>query len=156
MPVVTTRPIRLGDKVRLRTLGKEGVVTALSKEEAEIQVGNLRVRVELYDLDLVGGKIEEKPKTEAGARGEYKAASPGVELPLRGMAADEALEALDRYLDQAYMAGLPYVRLVHGKGTGKLRDAVRRALKSHPLVKRFEAGGPSEGGDGVTVAFLQN
>jgi DNA mismatch repair protein MutS2 len=70
------------------------------------------------------------------------------------MAVDEALEALENYLDRAYMAGLPYVRLVHGKGTGKLREAVRRELKGHPHVARFEPGGPSEGGDGVTIAHL--
>jgi DNA mismatch repair protein MutS2 len=70
------------------------------------------------------------------------------------MTVDEALERLDSYLDRAFVAGLPYVRIVHGKGTGKLRDAVRRELKGHPHIQRFEAGGISEGGDGVTVAFL--
>ena len=81
-------------------------------------------------------------------------ASPGVELPLRGLTVDEALERLDSYLDQAFMAGLPYVRIVHGKGTGKLRDAVRRELKGHSHIQRFEKGGIGEGGDGVTVAFM--
>ena len=75
---------------------------------------------------------------------------------MRGMAVDEALEALDRYLDRAFMARLPYVRIVHGKGTGKLRAAVRQELKGHPHVNRYEAGGPGEGGDGVTVVFLES
>jgi DNA mismatch repair protein MutS2 len=61
---------------------------------------------------------------------------------------------LDRYLEKAYMAGLPFVRIIHGKGTGKLRQEVRAALKDHPQVTSFEEGGPKEGDEGVTVARL--
>jgi DNA mismatch repair protein MutS2 len=156
VPEVTQRPIRLGDKVKLRTLGKEGVVSSLGEEQAEIMVGNLRIRVELYDLELVAGQIQEKEKRDdlRDAAASFTVSSPGVELSLRGMTVDEALEKLDGYLDRAFVAGLPYVRIVHGKGTGKLRDAVRRELRGHPHIQRFEAGGVSEGGDGVTVAFL--
>ncbi|OGT28690.1 MAG: hypothetical protein A2Z17_03005 [Gammaproteobacteria bacterium RBG_16_66_13] len=77
-----------------------------------------------------------------------------MELDLRGQRAEDALEALDRYLDAAYLAGLPFVRIIHGKGTGKLRQAVREALTGHPQVKSFESGGDKEGGEGVTVAKL--
>lgn len=154
LPQPAARPIRLGDRVKLRTLGQTGVVTSLSQDEAEIQVGNLRVRVELYNLELVGGKVEEKPQVVVREGGAFRAQSPGSEISLRGMAVDEALEAMENYLDRAYAAGLPYVRIVHGKGTGKLRDAVRRELKSHSYIDRFEVGSPSEGGDGVTMAFL--
>jgi DNA mismatch repair protein MutS2 len=157
LPQTLDRAIRLGDKVRLRTLGKEGVVSSLGEEQAEIMIGNLRVRVDLYDLDLVGGKIEEKPKKKQAVRSEastYKVASPGVELGLRGMTVDEALDKLEHYLDRAYLSGLPYVRIVHGKGTGKLRDAVRKAMTTHPYVDRFEPGKGNEGGDGVTIAFM--
>jgi DNA mismatch repair protein MutS2 len=116
----------------------------------------LRVRVDLYDLDLLGGQPQEKPKREdiREPATNFSVASPGVELSLRGFTVDEALEKLDGYLDRAFVAGLPYVRIVHGKGTGKLRDAVRRELRKHPHIQRFEAGGHSEGGDGVTIAFL--
>ena len=154
IPQPLTRAIRLGDKVRLRTLDKDGIVTSLSKDEAEIQIGNLRVRVELYDLDLIGGKVEDKSSEEVGGISNFRVESPGVELPLRGMAVDEALEALENYLDRAFVAGLPYVRIVHGKGTGKLRTAVRKELKKNSQIERFAAGEPSEGGDGVTVAHL--
>ena len=81
-------------------------------------------------------------------------ASPGMELDLRGQRAEDALDMLDRYLEKAYMAGLPFVRIIHGKGTGKLRQEVRAALKEHPQVTSFEEGGPKEGGEGVTVAKL--
>jgi DNA mismatch repair protein MutS2 len=154
LPQTLKRAIRLGDRVRLRSLDKDGVVTSLGEEEAEIQIGNLRVRVELYDLDLVGGKVEAKTTEEIRDASSFLVESPGVELSLRGMAVDEALEALGHYLDRAYVAGLPYVRIVHGKGTGKLRAAVRRELKKNSQIERFDAGGHTEGGDGVTVAFL--
>jgi DNA mismatch repair protein MutS2 len=154
-PAAPQRPIRLGDKVKLHSLGKEGVVSSLGEEQAEIMVGNLRIRVDLYDLELVGGQSQEKPQKEIMTEAmEFKTPSPGVELSLRGYTVDEALEKLDHYLDRAYISGLPYARIVHGKGTGKLRDAVRREVRNHPYVERFEPGRPNEGGDGVTVVFL--
>lgn len=150
------RPVRLGDKVRLRTLNTQGVVTSLSEEEAEIQVGRLRVRTRIADLQPLDD--EAQPLSEAVSMGDHPSAeltaSPGFELDLRGQRADEALEILERYLDSAYLAGLPFVRIIHGKGTGKLRQAVRQALQSHPNVRSFEAGGDKEGGEGVTVAKL--
>jgi DNA mismatch repair protein MutS2 len=84
------------------------------------------------------------------------ASSPGIELDLRGQRAEDALEMLDRYLEKAAMAGLPFVRIIHGKGTGKLRQEVRTMLKDHPHVVSFEEGGDKEGGAGVTVAKLES
>ncbi len=81
---------------------------------------------------------------------------PGMELDLRGQRADEALASLDRYLDAAFLSGLPFVRIIHGKGTGRLRQVVREALPQHPHVKSFEPGGEQEGGEGVTVAKLES
>jgi DNA mismatch repair protein MutS2 len=163
--IILDRPIRLGDKVRLRSLGTKGVVTSLGEDELEIQVGSLRVRTRLSEVEAVGqeGGTEpiqdrQEPVKEREAvrdrEASLNAPSPGIELDLRGQRADEALDQLERYLDAAYLAGLPYVRIIHGKGTGKLRQAVREALGSHPHVRSFEAGGVSEGGDGVTVAKL--
>jgi DNA mismatch repair protein MutS2 len=83
------------------------------------------------------------------------AASPGIELDLRGQRAEDALEMLERYIEKAYMSGLPFVRIIHGKGTGKLRQEVRAALKELPHVFSFEEGGDKEGGAGVTVAKLE-
>jgi DNA mismatch repair protein MutS2 len=174
------RAIRLGDKVRLHSLNTQGVVTSLGEEEAEVQVGVLRIRTRLAELQLLA---EEAPPAQAayglptarelmaanrpGSPGETEtgggahaaarkiyAESPGIELDLRGQRSDEALDALERYLDSAYLAGLPWVRIIHGKGTGKLRLAVREALSHNPHVKSFESGGDKEGGEGVTVAKL--
>ena len=174
--ILQPRSIRLGDKVRLRTLNTQGVVTSLGKEEAEVQVGMLRVRARLGDLELQGAKPPEQatgdrekgsaptrkraaPGSGVSTAGQKSSAlslpaSPGMELDLRGQRAEDALDALERYLDAAYLAGLPFVRIIHGKGTGRLREVVRQALHQHPQVRSFEPGGEKEGGEGVTVAKL--
>ena len=156
------RDLQLGDRVRLRTLNAQGTVTALEDEEAEVQVGLLRVRARLSEIEpLAAAPAEASPMARPSRRGVETPitsplpASPGMELDLRGQRADEALDALERYLDAAYLAGLPFVRIIHGKGTGKLRQAVRHALTGHPHVRSFEPGGESEGGAGVTVVKLQ-
>jgi DNA mismatch repair protein MutS2 len=158
------RSLRLGDKVRLKALNTQGVVTTLGEVEAEVQVGMLRVRARLSDLTPVSAEQSQRePGEQPGGRkvatrttsaGSSVGASPGIEVDLRGKRAEDALDDLERYLDAAYLAGLPFVRIIHGKGTGKLRQAVREALGTHPHVKSFESGGEKEGGDGVTVAKL--
>jgi len=77
-----------------------------------------------------------------------------MELDLRGRRAEDALEQFETYVDSAFRAGLPFVRIIHGKGTGALRAAIREALTGHPLVRRFESAPPNEGGEGVTIALL--
>jgi len=82
-------------------------------------------------------------------------ASPGVELDVRGMRADEAVERLEEYIDRAYTGSLPWVRIIHGKGTGRLREVIRKALKANTSVQSFEGGHDGEGGEGVTVAKIK-
>ncbi len=163
-----SRAIRLGDKVFLRTLGTQGVVSSISADEAEVQVGVLRVRTRLADLQRTGGAVEMQtatpsPRRNSSEKDESRPAprplsltpsSPGIELDLRGQRAEDALDSLERYLDAAYLAGLPFVRIIHGKGTGRLREVVRQALGQSPHVRSHEPGGEKEGGDGVTVAIL--
>jgi DNA mismatch repair protein MutS2 len=167
--IILDRPVRLGDKVRLRSLNTKGVVTSLGENEVEIQVGTLRVRTRISEIEPLQkdeepepdevGEVRRKPAQESQRSkrpGEgFDAPSPGIELDLRGQRADDALDQLERYLDAAYLSGLPFVRIIHGKGTGKLRQAVREALGVHPHIRSFEPGGVTEGGDGVTVAKLQ-
>jgi DNA mismatch repair protein MutS2 len=123
-------------------------------------MGNMRVRTRLTEL-VRGGETEPAP-TEAPKRRRKKTVdsgqlpvvsqpAPGIELDLRGQRVEDALEKLGDYLDRGYLAQAPFVRIIHGKGTGKLRDAVREALKGHAYVRSFEAGIHGEGGDGVTV-----
>lgn len=156
-----TRTWQVGDRVWLPQVRALGTITALDGEEAEVQLGRLRVRARTAEL--------EPPKTDGGRRAEdgeqppfvvrrpspvTRPPSPGLELHLRGQTVDEALAALDRYLNAAYLAGLPWVRIVHGKGTGTLRRAVRRELARHPLVLSYEPARDEEGGEGVTVVKL--
>jgi DNA mismatch repair protein MutS2 len=162
------RPLRLGDRVRVRSLHMDGVVTALGEAGVEVQVGNLRVKARPGDIQRPGEEeaAAPAPETSAQARKRSKPASdggaavifhpsPGMELDLRGQRAEDALDALDRYLERAYLAGLPFVRIIHGKGTGKLRQAVREALQGHPHVASWQTGEEKEGGDGVTVAKIK-
>lgn len=153
------RPIQLGDTVHLQTIDTQGVVTSLGEEQAEVQVGRLRIRARLDEMRVVDegdSGQDKKPKGELeGTRVRSKpSAQPPLELHLRGKRVDEALIDLERHLDAAYLAGMPFVRVVHGKGTGTLREAIRGALRGNRYVRSFESGGPSEGGEGVTVVHL--
>jgi DNA mismatch repair protein MutS2 len=146
--------VGVGDRVWVARLGQVGQVTALDASGAEVQVGNFRVRVK---LDEVGDKVAtaDAPRAESASHVALpEAESPGIEVSLRGMRADDALDTLEKYLDRAYLAGLPYVRVVHGKGTGTLRKLARDLLRAHPLVASLREAEPYEGGDGVTVVKL--
>jgi len=147
----------LGDRVRLRTIDAEGVITGLNQEQAEVQVGRLRVRTRVVDLIPSGedSSIEQRPAdapTHVVSRGIPQA--PPLELNILGRTVEEGLEELERRLDAAYLAGMPFVNVIHGKGTGRLREAIRQALKDNPYVSSFEPGKIGEGGDGVTVVRL--
>jgi DNA mismatch repair protein MutS2 len=156
---VSSQPIKLGEKVTVSTLNAEGVVTALGESDAEVQIGTIRVRARLSDLSrrqTADSGPSKKPVVERQASSTVNrpSSSPGMEVDLRGLMSEDALDKMERYLEQAYLSGLPFVRIIHGKGTGKLRQAVRTALRGHEYVKAFEEGGDKEGGEGVTVAKL--
>jgi DNA mismatch repair protein MutS2 len=163
-PSTVNRPLSLGERVTVSTLNADGVITALSESDAEVQVGSLRVRARLVDLVRKGQDeetVEENKKEEKKIQGEGsgRAAlsgtkSPGLELNLRGKLVEDGLEDLERYLERAFSAGLLFVRIVHGKGTGRMREAVRNALKDSPYVSSFEEPKENEGGSGVTVAKI--
>jgi DNA mismatch repair protein MutS2 len=161
---IVHRPLSLGERVLVSSLNAEGLVTALGESDAEVQVGSVRVRARLADLQRKSGPVtmDERPQTIVNRPSSpdtrhtsHITASPGMEISLRGMLVEDGLDELDQYLEKAYAAGLPFVRIVHGKGTGRLREAVRAALKDHPYVGSFEEGGDKEGGAGVTVAKLK-
>lgn len=158
---VSHQALKLGERVTVRTLNAEGLVTALSESDAEVQIGTLRVRARLSDLVRKSGeqKAENRDQRAEGGGGRTSvgsAKSPGMEVDLRGLMAEDALDKMERYLEQAFLSGLPFVRIIHGKGTGKLRQAVREALRGHEYVNTFEEGGSTEGGEGVTVAKMKS
>jgi DNA mismatch repair protein MutS2 len=153
--------VRLGERVTVRSLNAEGLVTALGESDAEVQIGTLRVRARLSDLvRKVSGEIESKVKSQKSSDLRPSTfdvkPSPGMEVDLRGLMSEDALDKMERYLEQAFLSGLPFVRIIHGKGTGRLRQAVREALRGHEYVAAFEEGGSTEGGEGVTVAKLKS
>ncbi len=154
------KPLRLGDRVWLTTLKTEGALLSLTAAEAEVQVGRLRIRAKLDELQLLTEKPQlpksQNPKTPISNQESRinNQQSPGLEIDLRGQTVEDGLALLERYLDSAYRAQLPWVRIIHGKGTGKLRQAVREALRASDVVTSHESGGDTEGGEGVTIARL--
>ncbi len=149
-PLLPTGPLRPGDAVWVKSLRAVGQLRALADDEAEVQVGPLRVRVPARELER---RAPPPPAVEpSGVR--YAPPAVPLRLDLRGQTVEEALESLDRYLDAAALAGLPWAHIVHGKGTGALRQAVRDFLRRHPLVRSYRSGEEGEGGDCVTVVVL--
>jgi DNA mismatch repair protein MutS2 len=143
------RPLRVGDTVLVSSLGQTGELVQLSGEEALVAMGGFRLRVPLNGVVFRGSKAPVVTQETRVQR--TSVASPGLELDLRGRRAEEALALTERYLSDAYLSGLPWVHIIHGKGYGVLKQVVRELLAGHPLVQSFRTGEISEGGDGITV-----
>ncbi|MEZ4507753.1 MAG: Smr/MutS family protein [Thermomicrobiales bacterium] len=130
----------------------EGEIASIRGDTADVVMGGLRIRQQLSSLKRLGGARKEP------ARKVSIASNSGVYVPMeidiRGERVADVEDQLERYLDSAYRANLPSVRIIHGKGTGALRQAVRRQLSSHPGIERSEPGSQGEGGDGVTIAYF--
>ena len=149
-----------GDMVYLRKLKQKGQVLSKANAQGEVQVqaGIMKLTVKLGDLELIPDDVTvngEKHNTGAGAIGAGKAKTISTELDLRGKLVDEAILEVEKYLDDAYLAGLAQVSIIHGKGTGALRKAIRDMAAKHPFISGARQGGYNEGGDGVTVVSLR-
>jgi DNA mismatch repair protein MutS2 len=148
-----------GDSVHVRSLGHNGVViqVAAKQGKARVRAGSIELDVQLADLFAPIRKGADKgPK--AAARDAWKVDAvegEARELKLIGLRVDEALDLLEPFLNHASLGGLREVRVIHGLGTGRLRDAVRECLARHPLVDEYRAGEPHEGRDGATVVTLR-
>ncbi len=153
-----TGPVEVGDIVWVASLQASGEVLAVydASDEADVQLGNFRLKLPMKRLELRQKAVKEAPAPAVTIRSSAPGASPGIELDLRGERVEEGLERLERYLNDAYRARLPFVRIIHGHGTGAMKSAVRDALKRHPLVGTMRAGEGNEGGDGVTMVKLVN
>ncbi len=161
-PQRTSRPkpgqVKVGSRVRVLTVDQEGTVLALEANSALVQVGIMKLSIALDDLELVAEAVPEKGEKmlgKTGTTGMETAQHISAELSLRGLTVDEALYELEKYLDQAIMAGLKRVRIVHGKGTGALRQAVQKYLKDHPMVRSVAFAEQNEGGLGASVVELK-
>ncbi|HXM55191.1 MAG TPA: endonuclease MutS2 [Candidatus Dormibacteraeota bacterium] len=149
-------PPRVGDAVEVVSLGQVGELLDLSADgdEAEVQMGSMRVRARTGDLRRVRRReVEDTSRSVLVLRPPDRGAvSP--QLDMRGWRVEDALEELETYLNDAVLSGVSSVRILHGKGTGALRAAVRQHLARHPLVQSSEPAPQREGGDGVTIVKL--
>ena len=148
--------LHIGDRVRVLSLNLEGTVSTLPNPKGDlfVQMGILRSQVNINDLEYIGEaeNLQKGMTTGGGKLRMSKSAAVSTEINLIGMTVDEAIAHLDKYLDDAYLAHVPSVRIVHGKGTGALRTAVHQYLKRYKHVKSFRLGTFGEGDAGVTIA----
>jgi DNA mismatch repair protein MutS2 len=157
-PLKDEECIEPGDVVLIRSLNREGVADSIEGGVCVVAFGAIKYRAELNDVEKI--KDRKKPAAAPGA-GAGSAVSPddeefASELNVIGLNADEALDRVDRFLDQAYLAGGESVRIVHGHGKGILRGAIARFLEHHPHTARFAPAPPEKGGSGATVVILKN
>ncbi|HEX8131791.1 MAG TPA: Smr/MutS family protein [Pyrinomonadaceae bacterium] len=170
-PASVEREIVKGDTVRLRTLGKTGVVERIAGADAEIRIGHVRLREKLSNLELMERAPQGKAEPQRGASQLERMAAasartadvrlnrskdePAAELNLIGRTTDEAVDAADKFLDEAYLNGIARIRIIHGHGTGALRRAIADFLRTHAHVESFAAAPPDQGGAGATVVELK-
>ena len=155
------RPLKIGDKVFVTTVAREGVVTALADKKGQISVtaGILKTKVSEDKLRLIEGNIkytsmQSAPKVNEGKVKKTVVSSFRSEIDVRGMIGDDAWFVVDKYLDDAVLANIPTVRIIHGKGTGALRAALWKYFKVDKRVKSYRHGEYGEGDAGVTVVTL--
>jgi DNA mismatch repair protein MutS2 len=147
--------IREGDMVWLRGMDRWGEALGPPDDrgEVELRLGPLRSRIRLAQVE----RVQRPAPSRATGSVTTQVAPPrqvAPEIEVRGQTIDEAMPTVEQYLDEAFRAGLPWARIIHGKGTGTLRREVRGMLAKHPLVKSYEQARPEEGGEGVTIAYL--
>ncbi|MGN0480687.1 MAG: endonuclease MutS2 [Lachnospiraceae bacterium] len=147
---------KLGVKVKVLSMNLTGTVNSLpnAKGDLFVQMGIMRSQVNISDLEIIDEDVTKEKNFKATGAGRIKmskSATISPELNLLGLTADEAIQELDKYLDDAYLSKLGQVRIVHGKGTGVLRNAVQSYLKGVSYVKSYRLGGLGEGDTGVTI-----
>ncbi len=144
--------LQVGDRVLVKSLNQSGEIISLGNKDAEVALGRLKTRVSLTELKLLEEASAAEP-VQPTVRVQVREAPP-MELDLRGATVEEGLARLESYMNSALLADLPYVRIIHGKGTGRLREAVRDTLRRDTRIRSWEEGKESEGGAGVTVVKL--
>jgi DNA mismatch repair protein MutS2 len=156
----TDRGLQAGDHVTVLRTGQEGVVSNVlsGRKEVEVQIGPFKTRVKIKDVRLLAPGSEadniDLPLSGGTRFHRSETPAPSLDLDMRGWRVDEVVPELERYLNDAFMANMPFVRLIHGKGTGALRQVVREELATNPLVSSFKGAEAREGGEGVTVVQM--
>jgi len=151
------RDLKPGTEIFVPRFNQKGIVLESpdNNGEVQVQVGVIKVNLSLSDIRLAKKEDKETPYTGAASLVKNKAGDINSKLDVRGMRAAEALEKMDKYLDDAGLAGLDKVFIVHGKGTGALRSAIHEQLKTYRGVKSYRLGEQGEGDSGVTVVELK-
>jgi DNA mismatch repair protein MutS2 len=144
----------VGSRVRVTALGREGIVKSVEQGRAEVMVGKLTTRIDIQELELIGMGPEKMASKKSAVRVDIPLAEPRWEINVIGMRSDEAISRVEQALDQAILGGLASLRIIHGKGTGRLQKAIREYLEHAPLVRSFRSGDPMGGGQGVTLVDL--
>ena len=161
---INPKTLKLGDGVRVLSMNLNGTVSSLPDAQGNVfvQMGILRSKVNISDLELLQENSVSGPGLEARRKGSgssnikmSKSFGISPEINVLGMTVDEAVAQLDKYLDDAYIAHLPQVRIVHGKGTGALRAGIHKHLKRLKYIKEFHLGGFGEGDAGVTIVVFK-
>ncbi|MFW6022211.1 MAG: endonuclease MutS2 [Halanaerobiaceae bacterium] len=153
---ITDKNIKIGDEVRIKSVGQRGKVVDIDedKDEATIQAGIMTVRAKIDDIMKVE-MPEEKSENMASKYQLTKSEKASKSLDLRGERYENAQRQLEKYLDDVFLAKLQKVEIIHGKGTGALREAVQEILKNHKHVAEYRMGRPKEGGTGVTIVDIK-
>ena len=153
--IAPPKNLKVGEQVLITHLGTKGTVfTEMdAKQEVMVQAGILKLKVHVSQLKR--DKVQEKPKARTHADIDMTTRIVKMDCDLRGMNLDEAIDAVDKYLDDAVLSSLSEVSIIHGKGTGTLRSGIKEHLRKHPHVKAFRSGRYGEGEDGVTVVTLK-
>ena len=149
--------LKVGDSVEVLTLGQKGTVLTLPDDHKNlsIQIGVMKVNVPLSTLRRIESENSEKSIRSSKTIMSSKSKTISTEIDLRGMNTEEAILDIDKYLDDSYIAGLEEVYIIHGKGTGALREGVTAYLRNHRHVKSYRLGKYNEGGDGVTIVEVK-
>lgn len=158
---VAPEDLKLGDRVKVLTLGQKGDIIGLpdDKGNLQVQVGSLKVNASIEDIMLIeGGAMgtnrQKKVSSSYGKMFKNKAKTVSIQIDVRGKNLDEALAETEKYLDDAFMAGLEEVTIIHGRGEGILRKGIQDMLRKNRQVKSFQKGDFHGGGDGVTVVKM--
>lgn len=153
---LTASDLPKGTRVILTNLNQKGVIVGQVKNnKVQVQVGSTKLNVDIANLDLDNTKSEDKKIKSTSSTSNLKQKSISNEINVIGLNVDEAIYIVDKYLDNCYLTSLSTVRIVHGKGTGKLRQGIHTFLKKHPHVKSFRLGTFGEGETGVTIVELK-
>ncbi len=161
---VSAADLKVGDRVKLLTLDQNGEILSLPDEKGNlmIQVGIMKMSANLKDLMLINDGTKKKkvpqPKSSSGKYGSMykeKAMNISVNCNVQGQNLEDACMNVEKYLDDAYMAGLKEVTVIHGRGEGILKDGIRNMLRRNKLVASYRKGGYNEGGEGVTIVKLK-